>query len=57
MPRGRIVEIDRALHKAKSKGIAIEGHVPLRLTGNRGDVVDANALAHDLVPEMRSRWT
>src|SRR5437762_543933 len=42
----RIVEVDRALHEPQSEESGIEVDVPLRIAGDRGDVVKAEDVAH-----------
>src|SRR5919201_4893704 len=40
----RIVEVDGAFHQAQAEHARIKIHVPLRITGDRGDMVNAAQL-------------
>src|SRR5437868_12315328 len=46
----RIVEVDGALDEPQSEQSGIEVDVPLRIAGDRGDVVNAEDVAHAVAP-------
>jgi hypothetical protein len=56
MIRSRIIEIDREFYQPQSQHTGIEIHVPLRVSGDCGDVVNPENLLTHVFLLMRPRF-
>src|SRR6202030_3900585 len=52
VPGAGIIEIDRALDEAQPQRAAVEGDMPLRLAGDRRDVMDTRTPRHRSLPKI-----